>query len=225
MTHAPFHPDLLKAIAALRVAEPHGHPFIGTEPTFNEDVDRALAILSPAPFPSRVVEALREQIDAMHGVDVGLIRKCDVLRIYDAYFSNLAPKANAALVKALEWRPYGRHGQGFEAAALGLEVFYRVSGEPGNWTLTSPGATEYVHTPGYGTRAGAQDAAQVDLERRIRCALVSPSAVTAMAEDVTTDALQRAERFIAGFEDDLMQDGIDDDLRVIRSALAKHGEA
>ena len=34
------------------------------------------------------------------------------------------------------------------------------------------------------------------------------------------DALQRAERFMAGFEDDPLQQGIDDDLGAIRSAIA-----
>lgn len=34
------------------------------------------------------------------------------------------------------------------------------------------------------------------------------------------DALQRAERFMSGFEDDPLQQGIDDDLSAIRSAMA-----
>ena len=34
------------------------------------------------------------------------------------------------------------------------------------------------------------------------------------------DALQRAERFMSGFEDDPLQQGIDDDLGAIRSAIA-----
>lgn len=34
------------------------------------------------------------------------------------------------------------------------------------------------------------------------------------------DALQRAERFMSGFEDDPVQEGIDDDLGAIRSAIA-----
>lgn len=34
------------------------------------------------------------------------------------------------------------------------------------------------------------------------------------------DALQRAERFLSGFEDDPLQEGINDDLRAIRSAIA-----
>ena len=74
-------------------------------------------------------------------------------------------------VRALEWRSAGYDGQTLEASALGLKVFYRVHGKPGCWTLTSPGASEYVHTPGYETRAYAQAAAQVDYERRILAAL------------------------------------------------------
>lgn len=74
-------------------------------------------------------------------------------------------------VRALEWRSAGYDGQTLEASALGLKVFYRVHGKPGCWTLTSPGASEYVHTPGYETRAYAQAAAQADYERRILAAL------------------------------------------------------
>jgi len=37
----------------------------------------------------------------------------------------------------------------------------------------------------------------------------------------TLDALRRAERFISGFEDDPLQDGIDDDLDAIRTAIAE----
>jgi len=78
-----------------------------------------------------------------------------------------------AQVRALKWRSAGYDRQILEASALGLEVFYRVHGKPGDWTLTSPGAQEYVHTPGYETRADAQAAAQADYERRIIAALSS----------------------------------------------------
>lgn len=68
-------------------------------------------------------------------------------------------------IRELEWRGVGDR---IEAAALGIEVFYRVEGEPGNWTLISPGKREYVRTPGYQTQAAAMAAARVDFDRRIR---------------------------------------------------------
>lgn len=68
-------------------------------------------------------------------------------------------------VRDLEWRGTGDR---IEASALGLEVFYRVEGEPGDWTLISPGKREYVRTPGYKTQAAAKAAAWVDFDRRIR---------------------------------------------------------
>lgn len=40
-------------------------------------------------------------------------------------------------IRELEWRGVGDR---IEASALGLEVFYRVEGQPGDWTLISPGA-------------------------------------------------------------------------------------
>lgn len=77
------------------------------------------------------------------------------------------------IAKLLEWR--ARHPmlstQTFEASAFGIEVFYHVSGMPGNWTLKSPGADCYVDTPGYETQIAAKNAAQVDYERRVRAAL------------------------------------------------------
>lgn len=79
--------------------------------------------------------------------------------------------ASGQQVRVLEWRSTGYDRQTLEASALGLEVFYRVHGKPKDWTLTSPGAREYVHTPGYETRADAQAAAQTDYERRILAAL------------------------------------------------------
>lgn len=67
-------------------------------------------------------------------------------------------------VRQLVWEGVGAR---VEAPALGLRVFYRVDGSPGNWTLTSPGETAYVQTPGYQTQRAAQAAAQIDFERRI----------------------------------------------------------
>lgn len=75
-------------------------------------------------------------------------------------------------VKPLEWTPAGYHGQDLEASAFGVAVAYRVSGKPGDWTLTSIGMREYLHTPGYMTRADAQAAAQADFKARILSALV-----------------------------------------------------
>lgn len=71
-------------------------------------------------------------------------------------------------IRELEWRGVGDR---IEASALGLEVFYRVEGQPGDWTLISPGATSYVRTPGYQSQAAAKAAAQVDFDRRIRAEL------------------------------------------------------
>lgn len=79
--------------------------------------------------------------------------------------------AEAVTVQPLAWCSAGYNGQSQEASALGLDVFYRVSGKPGDWTLTSPGAREYVHTPGYAARADARAAAQVDYARRVFGAL------------------------------------------------------
>lgn len=75
-------------------------------------------------------------------------------------------------IRELEWR--GR-GDRIEASALGLEVFYRVEGQPGAWTLISPGATSYVRTPGYQSQAAAKTAAQVDFDRRIRAEIDQPT--------------------------------------------------
>ena len=77
-----------------------------------------------------------------------------------------------AEVKPLEWTPAGYHGQDLEASAFGVAVAYRVSGKPGDWTLTSIGMREYLHTPGYMTRADAQAVAQADFKARILSALV-----------------------------------------------------
>lgn len=98
----------------------------------------------------------------------------------------------AAKVRMLEWKPAGYHGQSLEASAFGISVAYRVSGKPGDWTLTSLGATAYVHTPGYETRAAAQAAAQVDFQRRV-IAELTPAADAAKTEVVPclTDAEQR----------------------------------
>jgi len=93
--------------------------------------------------------------------------------------------ADLVAVKPLEWKPAGYDGQSLEASALGLEVCFRVHGKPGDWTLTSPGAREYVHTPGYETRADATAAAQTDFERRIFAAL-SPAATEPVATDKST---------------------------------------
>lgn len=71
-------------------------------------------------------------------------------------------------VRDLEWT--GNNSQ-LEASALGLEVFYRIEGGPGDWTLISPGKREYVRTPGYQTQVAAKNAAQVDFDRRIRTEL------------------------------------------------------
>ncbi|MFP1646141.1 hypothetical protein [Pontitalea aquivivens] len=71
-------------------------------------------------------------------------------------------------IRDLEWRVSGAR---IEASALGIEVFYRIEGGPGNWTLISPGKREYVRTPGYQTQAAAKAAAYVDLDRRIRIEL------------------------------------------------------
>jgi hypothetical protein len=68
-------------------------------------------------------------------------------------------------IKQLEWRG---HGAQLDASAFGIETFYRVSGEPGDWTLMSPGPREYVDTPGYETQAAAKAAAQIDFERRLK---------------------------------------------------------
>lgn len=73
-------------------------------------------------------------------------------------------------VRGLDWRG---HGARVDAAAFGISVFYRVEGEPGNWILISPGAQNYIRTPGYETQAAAKAAAQVDFERRIKLELLN----------------------------------------------------
>lgn len=57
------------------------------------------------------------------------------------------------------------------AEAFGVREFYGVRGNPGAWSLISPGPDKYVETPGYQTQAGAKAAAQVDYERRVMAAL------------------------------------------------------
>lgn len=85
-----------------------------------------------------------------------------------------APIASGGLIEfvpaipPLEWRGYGER---LTASAFGIEVFYQVSGLPGEWTLKSPGAREYVDTPGYETQHAAKAAAQLDFERRVRASL------------------------------------------------------
>lgn len=81
------------------------------------------------------------------------------------------PQPEGQQVKPLEWRPAGHDGQSLEASAFGVEVAYRVSGKPGDWTLTSIGMREYIRTPGYETRRDAQASGQVDFERRILATL------------------------------------------------------
>lgn len=66
-------------------------------------------------------------------------------------------------IRELVWNGVGDR---VTASAFGIEVFYIVQGEPGDWTLTSPGKSRYVHTPGYKTQRAAQAAAQVDFARR-----------------------------------------------------------
>lgn len=79
-------------------------------------------------------------------------------------------------VRTLEWTVRNEiNGQTFTASAMGIGTFYKVSGTPGDWTLTSPGLTCYVHTPDYETQKAAMRAAQVDFERRIRAELSSQS--------------------------------------------------
>ena len=51
-----------------------------------------------------------------------------------------------------------------------------------------------------------------------RAASLNP--LPASGSERMLDALQRAERFMSGFEDDPLQEGIDDDLGAIRSAIA-----
>lgn len=79
--------------------------------------------------------------------------------------------ASGQQVRELEWVPASYHGQDLEASAFGVAVAYRVAGKPSDWTLTSIGMREYIHTPGYQTRAAASAAAQADYERRILAAL------------------------------------------------------
>lgn len=81
---------------------------------------------------------------------------------------HLTPGGTMIRIRELEWRGVGDR---IEASALGLEVFYRVEGQPGDWTLISPGATSYVRTLGYQSQAAAKAAAQVDFDRRIRAEL------------------------------------------------------
>lgn len=68
-------------------------------------------------------------------------------------------------VRDLDWRGYGAT---LDAAAFGIDTFYRVEGEPGNWALISPGPREYLRTPGYKSQVAAKAAAQVDFDRRVR---------------------------------------------------------
>lgn len=75
--------------------------------------------------------------------------------------------------KLLIWKPAGYHGQWLEASAFGIDVFYRVSGKPGDWVLMSPGGAAYQHMPGCPTRADAQVAAQNDFQRRLQAEVLA----------------------------------------------------
>lgn len=166
---------------SMTLADEYGNPWIESN-MIEREVAAALAALSapvqepPAPAPVVPAEGLDDlllRFDAMRNrYAVGMLSVSDagvLSEVWDALRS--APPVGAQ-VKPLTWRADGYHGQALVASALGLDVFYRVDGKPGNWTLTSPGAREYVQTPGYETRAAAQAAASVDFERRIRAALL-----------------------------------------------------
>jgi len=70
--------------------------------------------------------------------------------------------------KSLDWRGYDSL---LEADAFGIDGFYMVDGEPGDWTLHHPGPDTMHHTPGYDTQVAAKAAAQVDFQRRVLASL------------------------------------------------------
>tara|TARA_R110002124_G_scaffold173690_5_gene341354 strand:+ start:16842 stop:17135 length:294 start_codon:yes stop_codon:yes gene_type:complete len=80
-------------------------------------------------------------------------------------------------------------------------------------TLTAPDIAQALGTSASYVRATAQ-----------RCSLTLPRMPFQSMRDLRT-ALKRAEAFIAGFEDDATQDGIDGLLSDIRAALAGSGAA
>lgn len=74
-----------------------------------------------------------------------------------------------ATVRTLKWDGYG---DSLIANALGVKGFYRISGKPNAWTLTSPNETSFQGTPGFETQHAAMRAAQVDFNNRIESELV-----------------------------------------------------
>lgn len=71
-------------------------------------------------------------------------------------------------MRKLEWEGVGAR---IDAAAFGIRVFYRIDGQPGQWTMTCPGPVTYVDTEGFETQRAAQAAAKADFERRIAAEL------------------------------------------------------
>ncbi len=70
--------------------------------------------------------------------------------------------------RRLEWHLTGLGCVRLDASAFGIKTFYRITRSPGNWTLTLPGETDYIHKEGFQTQAVAKRAAQDDCDRRLR---------------------------------------------------------
>ena len=116
--------------------------------------------------------------------------------------------ASGQQVRELEWVPASYHGQDLEASAFGVAVAYRVAGKPSDWTLTSIGMREYIHTPGYQTRAAASAAAQADYERRILAALTPARQATCRKCGGTMQPGHAlGQTYTSGAPDDLGSDG------------------
>lgn len=147
----------------------------------NAIVDRAMTALDAAlriaeDAPDEIEDAILSWQDravaeghAAEAVEV----LCDVVR--DAIRQACEHWDGRCSVRALDWRQMSLDGKRFGAEAFGIDTFYMVSGEPGDWTLTHPQGAAYGHTPGYGTQAGAKEAAQVDFERRVQASLADRS--------------------------------------------------
>ena len=71
-------------------------------------------------------------------------------------------------IRQLEWRGTNNC---LAASALGIETFYRITGNPGNWELMKPALRDYVRLCGFETQIAAKNAAQVDFQMRIKAEL------------------------------------------------------
>lgn len=70
---------------------------------------------------------------------------------------------NFSELKPIDWAWYG---EGLRGGAFGIRVFYRISGEPGHWTLETPNADRYKRSQ-HPSQAAAKATANEDYKNRV----------------------------------------------------------